>query len=392
MLAFGSCFGKYFVGYLASAGYNSWQLPPERHSLCDQDLLFALGWTFENIFVIVQQFRSAFNEFTPQSKLWFTRDKRFFEASEERREKIRQAFRQVDVFVITLGLSEVLFDTISNEPMWRTIPSRLYEPGRHIYRVASVEETVRAFYEFDRLIETFFPNTRVIFTLSPIPLAATFRDQSSVTANAVSKAILRSAIEQFMSADSISSKRRYHYFPSYELVFHLFDSPFLPDNRHIRPDVASVILDLFSALYTDLPVSEHRMPDRDRQVELLEERLSDLERQLVEKQQVVQGLAQEANNWLEIINRLAASVASEADDQPEASSNSPSELALPWRTSGVVAAFSIAENARLAVTILSETREHRRARRLRAKWPFSCTANRKRLPTHSPITKPLGRS
>jgi GSCFA family len=319
VLAFGSCFAEYFIGYLASAGYNRWQLPTERHSQCGEDLLFALGSSFENIFVIVQQFRWAFNEFTPESKLWITKDKSFFEATEERREKIRHSFQQVEIFIITLGLSEVWFDTILNEPMWRTIPTRLYEPGRHVSRIASVEETVRAFYEFDRLMDAFLPDRPVIFTLSPIPFAATFRNQSPITANAVSKAVLRSAIDQFLSNDSICSKRRYHYFPSYELVLNLFERPFLPDHRHVRPDVAKTILDLFSALYTDLPASEQAPPDRNP-LELLEERVRELERQLIEKEQVIQELDQEASNRLEVINRLAASVAGEATDTPPKSS------------------------------------------------------------------------
>ena len=45
VLAFASCFADYFVGYLANAGFNRWQLPHERHSACDEDLWVALGAT-----------------------------------------------------------------------------------------------------------------------------------------------------------------------------------------------------------------------------------------------------------------------------------------------------------------------------------------------------------
>ncbi len=304
VLAFGSCFAEYFIGYLANAGYNRWQLPAEQHASCGEDLLFGLAAAFENIFVILQQFRWAFHEFTPQSKLWFTRDKKYFEASEERREKIRQAFQQVDLFIISLGLSEVWFDNMSNEPMWRSIPARLYEEGRHVCRTASVAETVHALHDFDRLLGDFLPQTRVIFTVSPIPFAATFRNQSPITANQASKAILRAAIDQFMSEDSILSRHCYNYFPSYEMVLHLFDHPFLPDNRHVRPEVAKVILDTFSALYTNLPVSEHRLPERTPD-ELIEERIRELELQLMEKEQIIQDLAREAGNRLEVIERLS---------------------------------------------------------------------------------------
>ena len=50
VLAFGSCFAEYFIGFLAKAGYNRWQLPSEQHALCGENLLLALSKTFENIF------------------------------------------------------------------------------------------------------------------------------------------------------------------------------------------------------------------------------------------------------------------------------------------------------------------------------------------------------
>jgi hypothetical protein len=303
VLAFGSCFAEYFIAFLGRAGYNRWQLPSEQHALNGEALMFAIH--FDNIFVILQQFRWAFNEFTPRSLLWFTQDKKYFEATEERREKIRESFREVDVLIITLGLSEIWFDKISDEPMWRTIPSSLYDPERHIFRAATAEETVQAFYALDRLIDEFLPGKRFIFTLSPIPLAATFRDQSPITANQVSKATLRTAIDQFVTDPVVRAKGRYHYFPSYELVLHLFDRPFLPDNRHLRPEVAAVVLDIFSAFYTDLPVMEPRIPKREDHIDLLEHRVRELELQISAKEQVIQELAREAGARLEIINRLA---------------------------------------------------------------------------------------
>lgn len=306
VLAFGSCFAEYFIKFLSACGYNRWQLQSEQDPLCDEILLLALGQTFENIFVILQQFRWAFGEFTPQSMLWFTKDKQYFEATEARREKIRRSFEQVDVFVITLGLSEIWFDRVSNEPMWRSIPSRLYEPERHAFRRATVAETIAAFYELDRLIDEFLPGKHYIFTLSPIPLIATFRDQSPITANQVSKAILRVALDEFNCDPAIQTKSRYHYFPSYELVFHLFDHPFLPDNRHIRPEVASRILDIFRASYTDLPVAERHIPDGDGHVAALEAQVREMQGQLMAKERVIRELDQAACERQEIIDQLLA--------------------------------------------------------------------------------------
>ena len=311
VLAFGSCFAEYFVKFLAQHGYNRWQLPAERHSHADENLLLAQPIVFENIFVIVQQFRWAFNEFTPGAKIWFTKDKLRFEATEERREKVRRGFEEGEVFVITLGLSEIWFDRIEGEPMWRTVPARFYDPERHVCRPATVAETLQCLYEFDGLVDRFLPGKRFIFTLSPIPLAATFRDQSAVTANQASKAILRAALDEFFRDGTLARKSRYHYFPSYEIVFHMFDHPFLPDNRHINAEVARAVLDIFSNLYTDLPTAEVPVPARDSYVELLEERTRVLEVELEAKERVIRELDQAARERLALINQLTKGQAPE---------------------------------------------------------------------------------
>jgi len=305
VLAFGSCFAAYFIKFLEEHGYNRWQLPAERHSHCAENLVAAIHTGYENVFVILQQFRWALQEFTPKPNLWFTKDKRQFEATVERREKLRRSLQEGDVFVITLGLSEVWFDQIEGEPMWRTIPARLYEPGRHVCRRATVAETLRALYDLDALVDRFLPEKQFVLTLSPIPLAATFRDQSAITANQVSKAVLRAALDEFCGDSAITRKSRYHYFPSYEIVFNLFDHPFLPDNRHVRPEVAGAVMDIFSDLYTDLALGEVRIPERDSHVALREERVRGLEVELEQKELVIRELDKAARERLAVINRLA---------------------------------------------------------------------------------------
>jgi hypothetical protein len=301
VLAFGSCFAEYFIKFLAHHGYNRWSLPREKYGLCEESLLLSLGQTFENIFVILQQLRWAFGEFTPRTALWFTKDKAYFEATEERRENIRSSFQQVDVLVVTLGMSEVWYDKTVNEPMWRPIPSRLYDPARHAFRRATVDETVTALGELDRTVRTFLPEKQVIFTVSPVPLIATFRDQSPVTANEASKSVLRAAMDEFFSIEEIRNRGCYHYFPSYELARHLFHNPFLPDNRHVRPEVVETIIRVFSAAYTDLPQLPDNPPE-DR-AHFLERRIRELEQELTQKEDVIRELDAAARERLAIIQK-----------------------------------------------------------------------------------------
>jgi hypothetical protein len=304
VLAMGSCFAEHFIRLLAQQGYNQWSLPAERHPSALADLLISFWGAFENLFVILQQFRWAFEDFTPKANLWYTKDKRYFEATQDRRARVRYALENAEVFVITLGLSEVWFDTVENEPMWRTIPIGAYEPGRHVNRRVTVDETVRAFYELDRIADRHLPGRKFIFTLSPIPLWATFRKQSAVSANVISKAILRAAIDQFMQDPSIPAKNRYFYYPSYELILGLFESPFLPDNIHVRPSVVNSILEIFKHLYTDLPSAGLEIPATEPYVRELERQLQIADRELIAKEQVIQELDRAARERLEILIRL----------------------------------------------------------------------------------------
>ena len=126
-------------------------------------------------------------------------------------------FEATRVFVITLGLAEVWYqrrraeggaeaggkaragaeeeqEEQEEEVLWRAVPSDRFDPRRHGFRVSSVGENLRNLRAIVALIRAHVPAAVVVFTLSPVPLSATFRGVSCVTANAVSKSILRVAV------------------------------------------------------------------------------------------------------------------------------------------------------------------------------------------------------
>jgi hypothetical protein len=290
VLAFGSCFAEHFVNGLAKEGYNDWVLPLERHELGGSGPIIPFWATFENIFVILQQFRWAFEGFVPKPGLWFKKDKKAFEATEDRLAKVKYALANAEVFVISLGLSEVWFDAVENEPMWRTVPVSAYEPGRHVNRRVSVEETVEALHALERIVEKHLPGRRIVFTVSPVAMTATFYEQSAISATFISKAILRVALDLFTRDEAIRKKCRYFYFPAYELLYNLYDKPLLPDNIHVRPEVADSILEIFKALYTNQPTQDLGLLVPKSYVRDLEDRYHVMDRELVAKERVIREL------------------------------------------------------------------------------------------------------
>jgi hypothetical protein len=152
-----------------------------------------------------------------------------------------------DGLVITLGLSEVWYDLESGRPYPGPIPREQFDPLRHGFRKVRHSENAANLKAIYRHIRERRPTATVVFTLSPIPLAATFRPIPCVVADAASKASLRSAVDEFMLDHE--ADQRLFYFPSYEVVTRAFDRPWMPDKRHVRPHVLDFNMALFERYF-----------------------------------------------------------------------------------------------------------------------------------------------
>lgn len=130
--------------------------------------------------------------------------------------KAYQSLRTCRVVIITLGLAECWFDkqigiylnTAPRRSMIRAFPDRFQ------LHVLSHDEVMAAMRETVDLIRRHgHPDVRVILTVSPVPLGATFRDEDVMVANAYSKAVLRTVAEAItLTHDFVD------YYPSYESV------------------------------------------------------------------------------------------------------------------------------------------------------------------------------
>ena len=95
----------------------------------------------------------------------------------------KKLFDETDVYILTLGLSEVWHDEQTGGVFWRTIPKDAFDPARHKFRVSTVDENRDNLAAIQALIRKHRPDAKIVLTLSPIPLAATFRNVSCVSAN-----------------------------------------------------------------------------------------------------------------------------------------------------------------------------------------------------------------
>jgi GSCFA family len=241
--AFGSCFAAHVSQFLSQRGYKVYG----EDGTASVPYVIRCGEGMVNTFALAQQFQWSYGEKEFDEALWYDQAGREAGYDGTTRERTRQIFERTDVFLMTLGLSEVWYNKRSGDVFWRAIPRSKFDPAVHGFKVSTVAENLHNLETIYRIIRRHRPEAVVIFTLSPVPLTATFRPVSCVTANAVSKSILRVALDEFMRGHS--GEKGLFYFPAYEIAKEYFCNPFRGDNRHVRGDVVKTIMRAFARHY-----------------------------------------------------------------------------------------------------------------------------------------------
>jgi len=247
--AFGSCFAEHISNWFTARNFSIVNTAEE----ASRAYVVSMREGMVNSFVIRQQFEWAWENKVFEEELWHGYDARSFGYDEEVRLETKRLFDKTDLFILTFGLSEVWYDEVTGNVFWRTIPKDVYDPDRHRFRVSSVAENRDNILAIYALIRKHRPDAKMLVTLSPIPLIATFRDAGCLGANSVSKATLRVAIDEALR--DVGAEGHLHYWPSYEIVSDVFHLPYKPDRRHVRQEVLDYIMRLFETAWcgdTDL--------------------------------------------------------------------------------------------------------------------------------------------
>jgi len=155
---------------------------------------------------------------------------------------VRDTFRNADVFIFTLGMTET----------WRCESSGYVLPGcPGVYSDATgyefcnfnISETQNALQSVIQELKEINPGLRIVLTVSPVPLTATYTDQHVMMATTYSKSVLRVACEEMLGIfDHVS------YFPSYEMISTPFaeQSFFDYENaRNVRSEAVRQVMECF---------------------------------------------------------------------------------------------------------------------------------------------------
>jgi hypothetical protein len=157
-----------------------------------------------------------------------------------------QRTRRCRVITVTLGLIEAWHDratglyTNASPPLLRDDPDRF---ELHVLDFADITAALERIHAL--LAAHCRPDHRVVVTVSPVPLEATFTGQDVVIANTHSKALLRAA-----AAEWCAKHENLHYFPSFEIVTSSDRSlAWHMDGRHVSHELVRHIMDVFVETY-----------------------------------------------------------------------------------------------------------------------------------------------
>ena len=256
IVAFGSCFAAHISDYLHRLGFRV-ATKTEKAAYVS-----TMNDGIVNTYAIRQQFEWAWLGKQPSVDLWHGYDAKVLGYDESVRLATQRLFDSADAFIITLGLSEVWYDEPTGEVFWRAVPRPYFDPARHKFRVVRHGENlanIKAIYE---LIRARRPDAIIVFTLSPISLTATFRPVPCTVADSASKALLRSALDEFYW--DAGPDERLFYFPSYEIAQRAFDRPYIDDRRHVYGHVLDFNMATFERYFCQTGLTDADLAERFR--------------------------------------------------------------------------------------------------------------------------------
>jgi hypothetical protein len=253
VITFGSCFAAELRDYLSASGFSAQRVRVPAQLNNTFALVDFISWVVTGD-ETERAFRYERRGADGQIEEW---------KPEQEREEVLEGLRGAGAFVFTLGLAEIWEDAETGRVFWRGVPKDMHDVKRHVFRVSTVAENERNILRIVELIREINPTAPIVLTLSPVPLAATFRDMSCVTADCVSKATLRLAIDSVLARklDSV------YYWPSFEVVrwvgghvpWPVYGLTHRGNSRHVTGYVVGLIMDCFvESFYTPAAAAELR--------------------------------------------------------------------------------------------------------------------------------------
>ncbi len=255
----GSCFAQHISKKLKQIGFG-YYVPEAGSNFVESERrrrnYGVFSARYGNIYTaaqLLQLFEEAVEGRIPLDRAWKRPDGRFIDpyrqqvepdgfadeneviaSRNEHLEYVRATFLKSDVFVFTLGLTESWRSKRDGFvfPLAPGVVGGAFDPQQHEFVNFGVEGVSTALITFLDKLKAHNDQVRVLLTVSPVPLIATYENRHVLVSTTYSKSVLR------VAADIAS--RRYDwvdYFPSYEIITASFSAGlyYESDYREVTP-------------------------------------------------------------------------------------------------------------------------------------------------------------
>ena len=285
----GSCFAQHIARTLKSSGFNYF-VPESAPAGMPADEAHSLNYgvfsaRFGNIYT-VKQLRQLIErvegQFVPRVSAWegrspgrivdpfrpqivpegFEDEASLFAARDEHYAAVRAMLREMDVFVFTLGLTEgwrARFDG-SVFPLAPGVAGGSPDPDEYEFVNFSLDDIRADMHEVIARLKAINPACRVILTVSPVPLIATYEPRHALVATTYSKSVLRVVADEMWR-----DYAHVDYFPSYEIITGSYNrgAYFADDLRDVTPEGVAHVMKTFMRHYTGAAVPSEAGSDKE---------------------------------------------------------------------------------------------------------------------------------
>lgn len=279
----GSCFAQHVARFMSESGFNH-HITENAHPLVSDELAKRHNYQmyaarYGNIYTtrqLRQLLDRAFGMFSPKAISWNSKTGRgvvdpfrpqiqpgdFLDEAELMFDRashfsgVRAAVDEMDVFVFTLGLTEAWIDTRDGAvfPIAPGVMGGTYDPDTVAFKNFNSDEVFEDLFAALAFLQQRRPDLKVILTVSPVPLSATYENRHVLVSTVLSKAILRIAAERCVEAFDNCA-----YFPSFDIITspHARGQYYDVNCRDVTPAGVQHVMGLFLKHFTHAGRADH---------------------------------------------------------------------------------------------------------------------------------------
>jgi hypothetical protein len=291
----GSCFAQNLSATLRRFGFSYFvtesgaHLPPDEAKRRMYDVYSARYGNVYTARQLLQLYQRSLGTFTQVETAWQRADGKFIDPFRPFIEpaghdtvqgvvlstlwhfsKVRELFEKLDVLIFTLGLTEAWRSKVDGAvyPVAPGVAGVSVDSARYEFVNFRVTEVIEDLERFLALLREVNPRARMILTVSPVPLVATYEPQHALVATTYSKSVLRAA-----AGEVCARNRNCDYFPAYEIVTGSYSrgTYFERDLRSVTSEGVDHVMRLFLKHYAGERSTEFVDPELIKELSAVKE-------------------------------------------------------------------------------------------------------------------------